>query len=120
MRTILHGPLNDLEIANRAVSTMAEAGQFPDFYKSWQDFLIRVERAWEAAERDLKAAAGFQQWFRPYAAQRKKDPLLVFLSQARHAETHAVSPTLDKPIRLVLRDKFGHPFRLSTIKSSLE
>ena len=40
MRSILHGPLNDLEIAGRAISEMAAAGQFPGFYKSWQGPLL--------------------------------------------------------------------------------
>jgi hypothetical protein len=116
----LRGPRNDLDIAERALSQMAEADQFPEFYKHWQDFLFRIERAWEAAERDLRATPGFQQWFRPYAQQRRTDPLLVYLSQARNAETHSASATLDKPIRIMFRDKYGYPFRLSKLTSSLD
>jgi hypothetical protein len=99
---------------------MEAASDFLDFNRHWQDFLFRIERAWEAAERDLRRQPGFQQWFSPYNQQRKKDPLLLFLAQARNAETHSVSPTLNKPIRFVFRDKYGHPFRLKGINSSID
>lgn len=114
------GPLRDLSFAQEAIDLMSVATEFNAFYKSWQDFLIRIERAWEATEREFRGAPGFQSWFRPYAQQKKSDPLLVYLHQARHAETHAISPTMDHPLRLVLRDRHGHPFRVRHIKSTLD
>jgi hypothetical protein len=79
-----------------------------------------MERAWEHAERAIKSEKGFQQWFKPYAQLRKRDPLLLFLSHARNAETHAVCPTIDKPIKVMVRDKGGIPFSIESIKSTLE
>lgn len=61
-----------------------------------------------------------QQWFKPYAQLRKRDPLLVFLAHARNAETHAVCPTIDKPIRVMVRDKAGVPFSIKSITSTLD
>lgn len=116
----LHGPISDLAIARQTIEAMSTATHFPAFYQSWQDFLIRIERAWEAAERGLRGTPGFQAWFRPYAHQKKRDPLLVFLSQARNAETHAVGATMDHPLRLILRDKHGYPFRLRQLGSTLD
>ena len=120
MTASLRGPLSDLGIAETAISAMASTRNFLKFHKEWQDFLFRIDRAWEVAERSLRRSPGFQNWFRPYAQQRKKDPLLVFLFQARNAETHAIAPTVDKPLGLVVREKYGHPFRASKIASSLE
>jgi hypothetical protein len=38
---------------------MTAACLLPDFYKSWKDFLIRIERSCEAAERDLQVLEAF-------------------------------------------------------------
>lgn len=51
---------------------------------------------------------------------RRKDPLLRFLSQARNAETHAVSATLDKPITLVLKDKCRRRFNIGRITAEFK
>lgn len=112
--------LGDLEVAERAVARMSVATQFPAFHEAWQDFLFRMERAWEHAERAIKSEKGFQQWFKPYAQLRRRDPLLLFLAHARNAETHAVCPTIDKPIKVMVRDKRGIPFSIESIKSTLE
>ncbi|MEW6330275.1 MAG: hypothetical protein AB1560_02340 [Pseudomonadota bacterium] len=116
----LHTALRDLEIAERAIDKMASAEKFDVFYEAWQDFLYRIERAWGFSERELHHMGGFDAWFSPYAELRRKDPLLRFLRQARHAETHAVSATLDKPIELLFRDKFGRPFRVNDIKAEFK
>jgi hypothetical protein len=89
---------------------MADATTLTEFQHAWQDFLLRIERAWEMAERQLRGQAGFQQWSKPYSERRKKDPLLQFLHQARHAETHGISDTVGKPLELLLRDKYGRKF----------
>ena len=113
-------PLRDLDIAGQLVTEMAVATVFPDFQRAWQDFLIRIERAWEYTERAGKGERRFQQWVSPYVHQKKRDPLLAFIYHARHAETHAVAPTVDHPFKLMIRDRFGHPFRIDSIKTSLE
>jgi hypothetical protein len=110
----------DLGIADAAIETMASATQFPTFHQAWQDFLIRIQRAWEHAERVIHPEKGFQQWFKPYAELRKRDPLLAFLAHARNAETHAVSATVDHPLRVVIRNTLGIPFSVTAIRSTLE
>jgi len=116
----LEPALHDLEIAERAIDRMATADQFDVFYEAWQDFLYRIERAWGYSERRLSRMTEFDKWFAPYATLRRKDPLLRFLKQARNAETHAVSPTLDKPISLSFRDKLGRPFRVHDIRAEFK
>lgn len=110
----------DLGIAEHAIATMSAARQFPEFHEAWQDFLFRIERAWEQVEREIRSEKGFQQWFKPYAKLKKEDPLLLFLAHARNVETHAVSATVDKPMRLLMRDKLGTPFSIKSIRSTLE
>lgn len=116
---LLLGPKRDLEIAAECLDRMKKLRNFQEFYRQWQDFLFRIERAWESAQRDLQRMPGFQQWFGFYAEQKRKDPLLVYLAQARNAETHSASQTVDRPLRVLFREKYGYPFALKSIKSKL-
>ncbi|WP_421706394.1 hypothetical protein [Alloalcanivorax xenomutans] len=116
----LLGPKKDLDIANKAIDCMKSTTSFSDFQESWENFLFRIERAWEVTERTLKSKKGFQQWYKPYAELRKKDPLLVFLRQARNAEMHSLSPTVTKPLAMEVVDKSGRGFHLNSVSSRLE
>jgi hypothetical protein len=116
----LLGPKKDLHIANREIDCMKSTTDFSEFQESWENFLFRIERAWEFTERTLKWKKGFQQWHKPYTDLRKKDPLLVFLRQARNAEMHSVSPTVTKPLKMAVVDKSGRGFQLNSISSRLE
>lgn len=116
----LFGPKKDLDIANKAIDCMKSTTDFSEFQESWENFLFRIERAWEFTERTLKSKKGFQQWHKPYTDLRKKDPLLVFLRQARNAEMHSVSPTVTKPLKMAVVDKSGRGFQLNSISSRLE
>lgn len=116
----LTGPKKDLNIAGKAIECMKITRDFSEFQESWENFLFRIERAWEFTERTLKSKKGFQQWHKPYTDLRKKDPLLVFLRQARNAEMHSVSPTVTKPLKMAVVDKSGRGFQLNSISSKLE
>lgn len=112
--------VSDLDIADSAVQRMADTKSLTEFQQAWQDFLFRIERAWETAERSLRNQAGFQQWFKPYSELRKKDSLLRFLHQARHAETHGISDTVGKPLKLQLQDKYGRRFDFRGARADLK
>lgn len=116
----LKGPIKDLKIAEKAIGRMKTTRDFSEFQESWENFLFRIERAWEFTERKLKTKKGFQQWHKPYTHLRKKDPLLVFLRQARNAEMHSISPTINRPLKMVVVDKSGRGFQLNSISSKLE
>jgi hypothetical protein len=116
----LSGPKRDLEIASNEINKMKITSDFNEFQESWENFLLRIERAWEFTERNLKNVKGFQQWHRPYSTLRKKDPLLIFLKQARNAEMHRTSPTVSKPLEMVMKDRSGRGFLLDSISSKLE
>ncbi|MET0004370.1 MAG: hypothetical protein ABW087_12185 [Candidatus Thiodiazotropha sp.] len=116
----LTAPKKDLNIAKKAIESMKSTRDFSEFQECWENFLFRIERAWEFTERTLKTKNGFQQWHTPYTDLRKKDPLLVFLRQARNAEMHSVSPTVTKPLKMAVVDKSGRGFQLNSISSKLE
>jgi hypothetical protein len=111
----------DIRIAQSAIEAMTETTNFQDFERHWQDFLFRIERAWELANNHAKSHGGkTQQWISSNSELRRKDPLLRFLKHARDAETHAVSATLDKTIEISLADRLGRRFNLDSVKMSLE
>jgi len=116
----LYGPKKDLKIAESAIERMKTTTNFGEFQEDWENFLFRIERAWEFTERTLNPVSGFQQWHKPYTALRKKDPLLIFLKQARNAEMHSVTATLTRPLKMAVTDKSGKGFRLDSISSKLE
>ena len=111
---------SDLGAASRAIDTMRNTSSFSEFRENWENFLFRAERAWESTQKTIQNEKGFGPWYRPYAKLRKKDPLLVYLRQARHAEMHSVSPTMDRPLKLAVVDKSGRGFTVNSIAAQLE
>ena len=115
----LRTPKNDLKIAEATIKKMAESTNFTEMQELWQNYLMRIERSWEHAFNILKKKKGFQQWFKKYTILKKKDPLLVFLKQARNAEMHNVDTTISKSLNLMIKEKTGRDFRLNSIKSEI-
>ena len=116
----LIGPKRDLQIAASEIEKMKQTDSFDLFRESWENFLFRLERSWELTERKLRKNKGFQKWYKPYSLLRKKDPLLIFLKQARNSEMHSISATVSKPLKLILEDKTGRGLTLNSISSKLK
>ena len=112
--------VRDLDIAENEIERMASTDSFLEFEEAWQNCHGRMERAWESVERKLRQHKAYQQFIKPYKRLREKDPLLIFLRQARNAETHAISGTIDKPLQMVVQDKIGRPFQIDNVEMSLE
>lgn len=101
------GAKRDVATARKAIEEMKRTTNFSEFREHWENFLFRIEGAWEYTDRALRNYRGYSQWFQPYATLWKKDPLSVFSRQARNTEMHSVSPTIDKPLELVVLYKSG-------------
>lgn len=110
----------NINIAQSEVNKMRATTSFSQLQESWENFLMRLEKAWEITDRLLRSKKGFQQWNAPYSQLRKKDPLLVYLKQARNSDMHSISNTMDKPLKFSIRDKSGHGFSLKSISSTYE
>lgn len=110
----------DLKIAASEIERMKSTASFEEFRESWENYLMRIEKVWEVAERNYRDVAGFQQWVAPYRTLRKKDPLLIFLKQARNAEMHSISPSVEKPLKILVKDTSGRGFALDSISTKLE
>ena len=110
----------DLDIAASEIEKMKQTTNFNEFQESWENFLFRLERAWELTERKLKGRNGVERWHKPYTTLRKKDSLLIFLKQARNSEMHSISATVTKPLHMVLKDKTGRGLTVNSVSSKLE
>lgn len=105
----------DLDIAERLLEEMANTTNFSAFLEAWQNYLYRIARTCEVTRKRLQKFKGFQQWYKPYKRLINKDPLLVYMKQARNAETHSITGTLDRSFKVIISDKIGRPFQLDKV-----
>lgn len=117
---ILSKAKRDLMIAKKAIKRMNEAKQLSELVEEWENFLYRIERAWEFTARVLKDKKTIQQWHKPYTTLRKKDDLLIYLKQARNSEMHCISETTTKPIKFLIQDQSGHGLQIDSIDTKFE
>jgi hypothetical protein len=110
----------DLAIAKSEIEKMAKTTDFSEFQESWENYLLRLERSWESVNRGMKVVPGFEKFNRPYAQLRKKDQLLVFLKQARNAEMHSETLTVNTSVALTVKDRSGRGFMVNSVSSQLE
>lgn len=61
-----------------------------EFQRNWRDFLIHAHGVYVQLEAACKNTPEGRQWFGAKKAERKKDPLMQYLHQARHADEHTV------------------------------
>lgn len=109
----------DISRAQEHLDNMAAASDFDQYSHEWQEFLFHLERVWERALRAYESRSWFQELNRTYAKLRKGDPLLRYLKQARNAETHTLQGTLTSSLNVAVREKFGRPFSLSRVDTTL-
>lgn len=110
----------EIEAAERQVEIMSSTQDFQEFYDAWEHFLYRLNKVWELGEREVKGLPGYEKFLKPYRSQIKKDPLLKYLQQARHSETHGVSQSLNKPLGLIVNDRYGRKFNTSEVTTTFE
>ena len=68
-----------------------------EFESNWIDFLINLEKIWKKSELECKHFSTFQPWQGKYKNERRKDPLLKYLKNARDADQHSIQPiTIEK------------------------
>lgn len=116
---MLTGPKKDLDIAKAEIVKMQETSGFSEFQEYWENYLMRIERAWMFTE-IFREEKRFSTMDGSYRILRKKDSLLIFLKQARNAEMHRTSTTINKQLEMAIKDKSGKGFKLDSIAAQLE
>lgn len=78
--------------ARRALSEMNEAKSLDDAALAWSDFLIAASGVYSKLEQGAKGGGKSEGWFGRKKHERKADPLLQYVHQARNADEHGIEP----------------------------
>jgi len=88
----------DLQKAKKSLKKMKEIKSKDDekllmeFESNWIDFLNYLEKISKKSELECKHFSNFQPWQGKYINERRKDPLLRYLKNARDADQHSIQP----------------------------
>jgi hypothetical protein len=81
----------ELRSAMRSIDAMKSSTEFELFEEEWRDFLNCIEQLWNKVERSCQHERNtFEPWQGKFKRLRKKDMLLRYLKQARHAHNHSI------------------------------
>ncbi|TKS57850.1 MAG: hypothetical protein EWM72_03425 [Nitrospira sp.] len=97
IKSPLYNSRKELDIARQAIDGMRCAQSFIQFEQAWQDFLVRLERAWNKTK-DVFSDSQYAPWRGQHEHMRNSDQLLRYLKQARDAEEHTVCETISKEL----------------------
>ena len=83
-----------------------------DFESNWIDFLNNLEKIWKKSELECNNISNFQPWQGSFKKERRRDPLLKYLKNARDADQHSIQPiTIEKDYEInIISPKEGQTF----------
>ena len=81
--------------ANEALSRLEAANTLLTVERAWSEYLIAISAIYSKLEIGSKGNGASDAWFGRKKKQRKDDPLLSYLQQARHAEEHGIAHGVD-------------------------
>jgi hypothetical protein len=84
-----------LRTAQRAVNDLAGCNDFNAFADTWYVFLTAAKGIYTVLEQGAKTSPQSRQWFGSVNRQRREDPLLQYLYQARDDDEHGISPVVE-------------------------
>jgi hypothetical protein len=104
-----------LVIARKAVVALNSSNTFDEFSANWYGFLVAAKNVYTILEQGAKVSPQSRQWFGSKNAQRRADPLLQYLYQARDDDEHGLGNVLEHvPGRLAIgRNKLGFSEEMS-------
>jgi hypothetical protein len=100
-RTALQKARDRLRVAEDAFERMkkTEIGS-DEFDHLWYNFLVSQNSVFSSLEQGAKEASPSKGWFDRKKHERKTDPLLKYLMQARHSDEHSLRPSIVRRSRL--------------------
>jgi hypothetical protein len=78
--------------ARDCIERIKASHDFPSFSSAWTDFLLAANGIYTALELGATENARARQWFGRKKAERRTDPLLRYVHQARNADEHGLEP----------------------------
>ena len=85
----------ELSRARDLVAAMEGSGTLSELEDHWKEYLGRLERVWFKAFAHYKRSPKWQGWQARFEKERKNDPLLSYLRNARGADEHTVSDIVE-------------------------
>ncbi|CAM5319862.1 hypothetical protein [Eoetvoesiella caeni] len=74
------------------LQAMQDADQLDDLALAWELFLIFHQRTWNKCEAHYTGKRFWGPLLPKYSTRRKRDPILVYVHQARHVDEHGIQP----------------------------
>lgn len=102
------------ESAKDALARLDTAADYPAMIKAWVEFLIACGGIYTKLEQGAKGCPKSTYWFGTKKHERRVDPLLVYLHQARNADEHGIEP-VTKPFSYIV---FGGPTPLAGVETT--
>lgn len=79
-----------LRLATKHANAISACKSHDEFADTWYQFLVTYKNVYTALEQGAKASPQSRQWFGAKKIERRDDPLLQYLFQARHADEHGI------------------------------
>ncbi|MFI4928842.1 MAG: hypothetical protein ACHP83_01290 [Burkholderiales bacterium] len=84
-------PRKEIGRAREAVIAMRTSQSLVDFDEHWKQFLHRIERVWNKIQAHFGRSPKWGNWVARFEKERRQDPLLSYLCNARGAEEHTTA-----------------------------
>lgn len=81
-----------LDKARTSLARIRASTSYADFVSAWTDFLVNANSVYTILEQGAKSSPQCRQWFGGKKKERRADPLLQYLHQARNADEHGLEP----------------------------
>jgi hypothetical protein len=105
-----------LQKASACIESIKTSKSFSEFETAWTDLLISMNAIHTALEQGAKTNPQSRQWYGGKKNDRRNDPLLSYLHQARNADEHGIEPIANLKHGGVKISKGGQPrFILKTV-----
>jgi len=89
-------PRIELAKAKTCIEGMRNSRSLDQFEEQWKSLLHRLERIWNKTSHYYGKSPKWNGWKGKYEQLRKKDPLLIYLVNARGADEHTVNEILSR------------------------
>ncbi len=84
-----------LRLAEKSVRELAACQNHQDFSDQWYGFLVAAKNVYTSLEQGSKVSPPARQWYGGKKQERRDDPLLQYLFQARDDDEHGLEPVTE-------------------------
>lgn len=87
----------ELEKSKKNFEAMKNSKTLDEYEENWRNFVTNLEKVWIKAEREcIEFKNKFQPWQGKFTRERRIDPLLKYVKNARDVETHSIQEIVEK------------------------